>query len=220
MLHRRHYLTQLAAASPCRMFGSPSKPAHRPVMPTKDRFPPRSYDASNPRRRLAVLVDASKLSAEAFVTDIEPAIMKYGYPILIRVFDHSMKSDWNTLVGGATNSITSLLDAPDSPIPQVRAGKSSTSLKRSVDNPACMEFFRVEKFIPISMQIGADANHLAEFKSLNMTQGIVYVCTKLERPMYEQYFERLRGTQMNQYSFDEGGFGSSVEEDGRSQSGD
>ena len=83
-----------------------------------------------------------------------------------------------------------------------------------------MEFFRVEKFIPVSMQMGADANHLFQFRQLNMTQAVCYVCTELERPLFEKYFDRLKGNGFNQYSFDEAGLGTAVVEDGRSTRGD
>lgn len=194
--------------SPCCVVNNPAR-AYREnnrgdQAPTKDRFPPRAYDPANPKRRLAVLIDANKVEADTFCRNIEPALQTIGFPILIRVFDHDLTDSWRGLIGPGRLST-------DEAIRQ-------SSPQRSVPGVA-FEYFRVEKFIPISMQIGADANHIFEFRSFNKIEGVCYVCTELERPKYELLFARIAKQGFNQYCFDELGLGSELLEDNRSRDG-
>ena len=81
------------------------------------------------------------------------------------------------------------------------------------------EWFRVERFIPIHMQMAADAHHIADHCRDNKIQGIVYVVSETDKYHYEQYFDRLRGKGLNQYIFDENGLAAQTEEDGREGDG-
>ena len=58
-----------------------------------------------------------------------------------------------------------------------------------------VEWFRVEKFIPIHMQIVADAGHVVRYRNDNSTQGLCFVVADVETPQYVEYFSRpeLRG---------------------------
>lgn len=163
------------------------------TQPVKDRFPPIGHDPNKPQRRLALLIDGSKVNCLSFCNTIEPAANLVGYPVLIRLFDTDLRSDWHNLVanGGSFNRV---------------AGPP-------------VEWFRVERFIPISMQMSADAQHIAEFRLQNKIEAICFVCNSLERTAFEQYFDNLSDTGMNQYCFDELGLGNSKLIDGRSEVG-
>lgn len=82
------------------------------------------------------------------------------------------------------------------------------------------ELFQVEKFIPVPMQMAADAEHIVRLSSKNKVQGVVFVCHEVEREWFEANAGgKLKGKGFNQYYFDELGFGSKVVEDGRSENG-
>jgi hypothetical protein len=156
----------------------------REQQPTKDRFPPLATNLKDPRRRLAVLVDASKVSAAAY-THVSAGFEEIGVPTLTRIFAHDLADDWRAVVEG----------------------------------PGAVEFFRTERFVPVHMQIAADAAHIVQFRDRNKLEAVVFMCTEAERDAFEKYFDRLRGKGVNQYCYDELGLGGRVEEDGRSVSG-
>lgn len=169
---------------------SPRPPAPSPKraqeqIPTKDRSPPRLYNPNDPRRRLAVLIDASKFASPQALTALDGAIAQVGTPIIQRVFATELGVEWADLL---------------------------------TDKPS-YDWFRVEKFIPVSMQIGADAMHIGEFRHANQVEAIAYVVTQLEKHHFEQFFDRLKGTGMNQYVFDETGLVAQHCEDGREGDG-
>lgn len=172
-------------------------------VPTKDRSPPMAYDPLNPKRKLAVLVDAQKVDADVFCRNIEPALHQVGVPILIRLFDHELSPRWASITAGG------LADAKDG---------TSEAVQRPSVGPS-IEWFRVERFIPVSMQIMADANHIYDYRSYNCVDAACYVCTELERPHYEALFSRLKGNGFNQYLFDELGLAVELNEDKRSRDG-
>ena len=161
-----------------------SHQAQPPQGSIKDRYPPRRYDADEPRRRLAVLVDGSMISAETFAKVLPGIEAAAGVPIVTRIFDTELRAGWQELV--VSNAV---------------------------------EWFRVERFIPVHMQLGADAAHLARYKHLNMVQGLAVVCTASEKGYYEQFYERrgLRG--VNVYCFDSEGEHSMRDADGRPGNG-
>lgn len=169
--------------------------------PGKDRFPPKAYDPGNPCRKLAVLVDAKKVDADVFCRAVEPVISEVGVPVLIRVFDYDLSPKWQSIVAGG------LADSD-----------AASTVKRIVSGPS-IEWFRVERFIPISMQMGADANHIFEYRSFNRVEAVCYVCTELERVHFETLVNRLKGKGFNQYVFDELGLGLEINDDGRSKNG-
>lgn len=173
-------------------------------MPIKDRSPPAAYDPRNPKRKLAVLVDAQKIDADVFCKSIEPVIGEVGVPVLIRLFDYDLNSKWQSITAGG------LADA----------GSDGQSVPRRSAVAPSIEWFRVERFIPISMQLAADANHIFDFRNFNRIDGVCYVCTELERPQYEAILmNRLKGRGFNQYLFDELGLAAEVLDDGRSRDG-
>lgn len=191
---------------------------HLQETPTKDRFPPATYDPRNPKRRLAVLVDASKISADTFLADIEPAIHSCGVPVIVRVFDTDLRPDWVPVVEGSMSAAAvreGIVAIGNGGLPQRTSAYSSTP---DVPPPS-IEWFRVDRFIPVSMQMSADANHIFEYRSQNKVEGVCYVCTSVERQRFEVYFDRLQGRGYSQFAFDEGGLGGKLVEDRRSLDG-
>lgn len=187
--------------SPARYFaGQQNSNSQEPV---KDRFPPKALDPNNPKRKLAVLVDAQKVDADIYCNIIEPAVSEVGVPVLVRVFEHELSPEWRKLIASG----------------RVKGGPGGVGASmRGLDGVA-IEWFRVERFIPVAMQIVADANHIFEYKHFNQIDGVCYVCTELDRAHYELMLERLRGRGFNQYILDELGLVVEVNCDGRSKDG-
>ena len=61
------------------------------------------------------------------------------------------------------------------------------------------EWFRVDGFIPIHMQIISDAAHLIEYHKENLITAVVMVVTQREAEAYSRYFERLKGNGVSVY---------------------
>ncbi|CCW68862.1 unnamed protein product, partial [Phytomonas sp. Hart1] len=195
--------------------------------PTKDRFPYPSVNLTDPRRRLAVLIDGTNdnllrncqgIGATAsilawieeaaretsLVVNVLPAILKIGVPVLLRVFGHQLPVEWEPLVlsgsderrikngkGGRLVELPLSLFSSCQPTPTEDNGGDSDDIKdHSVGSskvlPIQVEFFRVERFIPIPMQIEADAQHLYSFRNHNKIEGVFYVCQEMDFAMYEK----------------------------------
>jgi hypothetical protein len=168
--------------------------------PVKDRYPPTMLNHSDPRRKLALLVDAQKVDADVFCKTIEPATLEIGVPVLVRVFDYEISREWGNLIRHSSGD------------------SSSSPSMRAAGSPP-VEWFRVERFIPIGMQMLADADHICDHKFFNRIEGVCFICTELDRVYFERMLERLRGRGFNQYILDE--LGLVVEDlcDGRSKDG-
>lgn len=89
-----------------------------------------------------------------------------------------------------------------------------------------LEFFRVERFIPIAMQIEADAQHIYNYRNFNKIEGVCYVCHEVDRSIYERLMEKnvnpnnsnkTNSNQnfFNQFLFDELGLAREMANDGR-----
>jgi hypothetical protein len=84
------------------------------------------------------------------------------------------------------------------PLPGPSSSSSSSSPVSSSSSSSAMqpcmqvEFFRVERFIPVAMQIEADARHLYELRSLNKIEGVCYVCHEVDRAMYVSLMQEQR----------------------------
>jgi hypothetical protein len=82
------------------------------------------------------------------------------------------------------------------------------------------EWFRVEKFIPVHMQIAADAGHVARFRADNSIEGIVFLVADAETPHFEHYLDRPELRDLNLYCFsDEKGLTKMRNTDGRAGNG-
>lgn len=237
--------------------------AHLQETPTKDRMPPSHYNPADPRRRLAVLIDGSRVDAATYASSIEPAIYQFGVPIIVRVFDTELRDGWLELVepataaySGAGANTAASSDSPhanletkrtlgkpfraaeadelkrleerhtaksttpsSSPNASRRASSSSTNPMATAVLPA-IEWFRMDRFIPVNVQMAADAQHIFDFRLGNKVEGVVFVCTESERAArFEKYFARLQGQGFSQLSFDEKGVATSYIEDGREGDG-
>jgi hypothetical protein len=83
-----------------------------------------------------------------------------------------------------------------------------------------VEWFRVEKFIPVHMQLAADASHVGRFRADNATQGIAMLVNDAETAQYESYFTRPHLDGVNLYCFgDSKGLTKFVNVDGRTADG-
>lgn len=127
-----------------------------------------------------------------------------------------------------------------------QVGEEAVCRGRGVRHHAMVEveYFRVERFIPIPMQMEADAQHIHDFRAQNKVEGVCYVCTETDRAVYERVMtqqqqqqqptgaelsslpeslqNQLRAASMdsssvffNQYLFDELGLVKEINVDGR-----
>eukprot|EP00744_Colponema_vietnamica_P023887 GILI01034706.1.p1 GENE.GILI01034706.1~~GILI01034706.1.p1 ORF type:complete len:204 (+),score=29.75 GILI01034706.1:52-663(+) len=195
-------------------------------------MPPASYNPRDPRRRLAVLIDGSRIDAETYVSTIEPALCQYGVPVLVRVFDTELRDAWLGLVepalassggmGGGSKINNSQSDS------QVKNISRETTSYEAMDRPAAannkhlpvIEWFRMDRFIPVPIQIAADVQHIFDYRSGNKIEGAVIVCTENERATrFEKFFSRVQGKGFSQITFDEKGPGVVLIEDGRDGDG-
>ncbi|AYU75751.1 hypothetical protein, conserved [Leishmania donovani] len=190
--------------------------------PVKDRFPPVPTDLADPRRRLAVLVDGSNPNlipggcttvdqvyrTSALFTTVLPAVLQVGVPVLLRVFAHQLPAVWEPLLAGSSSSAAQGGSASASPhtptdgagqpislvpLPFQPSSSASSSTADAVIVPQVQfEYFRVERFIPVAMQMEADARHLYEFRHTNKVEGVCYVCHEVDRAMYISLMEEQR----------------------------
>ncbi|ORC93370.1 uncharacterized protein TM35_000012470 [Trypanosoma theileri] len=199
--------------------------------PVKDRFPPLLTDLSDPRRRLALLVDASSVTPRVFRNTILPAAQKVGVPVIVRVFAVQLSSEWESLVSGnditkkgniddnnkSSSSSCSCVDRGD--VNDTTGTEQETGVTSTALRCPPVEFFRVERFIPISMQMEADANHIFDFRRQNKVEAICFVCGEVDRGVFEGFLTNIAGNGFNQYVLDELGMAKEVLEDGRSANG-
>lgn len=233
--------------------------------PVKDRYPPVTTDLADPRRRLAILVDGTNTgllsdggasmtqiqATSALYTNVLAAVQEVGVPVLLRVFAHQLPSAWDgVFAGGVAGTAPPPSDQtvggglaalpPLTLIPAAGPSAAASPLMMQV------EYFRVERFIPIAMQMEADARHLYEFRHMNKVEGVCYVCHEVDRSLYVSLMEEqckgsapvvqqllksaeaARGGRhgdeavamfFNQYLLDELGMASEMPTDGRSKNG-
>ena len=147
-------------------------------MPIKDRFPPQGYNRLDTRCRLAVLIDASKITPNMYDKELLPVLMsndsvKKDYLILLqRLFAHEISVDWKRTF------------PPFDKVP---------------------EPFTVESFIPVTMQMTADAYHITEWRSDNKYGGLVFVCASEDRVCFELLTQRMAGHEMKHMILDSAG---------------
>jgi hypothetical protein len=68
-----------------------------------------------------------------------------------------------------------------------------------------VEWFRVEKFIPVHMQIAADAGHIARFRADNQMQGVCLLVADAETGQYGAYLDRPELQDVSRFCFGEHG---------------
>ena len=177
--------------------------------PQKDRFPYKNVDEADKRRRLAILINLGE-SGTTYNAEDSLTIDQYqscvnklsviGYPVLMRFFAHDSKFQLNAML--------------------------SDEWRNYLQSQPSFELFRVEPFIPIPLQIEADASHIAMNRHKNLAEAIVYISptiysasTDLSSPevpenvervnrdakhytpyIYETFFKHLAGNGVNQYA--------------------
>eukprot|EP00796_Vickermania_ingenoplastis_P001436 gene1436-832_t len=183
--------------------GNASEPGRRPPAvsrgPTKDRLPSPLVNPKDPRRRLAVLIDAgntlfldptqpppsapgeaAKEQDDAFSSkereaeglqppgtgsdgriaypSLSPAVLeaieKLGAPVLFRLFAHDLPPAW-------------------APFSQPWMNRIFASAEGGAQR--YFQFFQVEPFIPVPMQMEADAEHLFRFHQHNAVEGVCFL---------------------------------------------
>ncbi|EAN89073.1 hypothetical protein C3747_13g460 [Trypanosoma cruzi] len=205
--------------------GGPKSSTHGHNGPVKDRFPPILTNLSDPRRRLAILLDASSVEPRVFYNTVFPAAKKVGVPVLVRIFAVQLSSEWESHVAGSDGAKMSGRDLSSSS--GAEAGEKTKICneeqeERTTGNTSScppVEFFRVERFIPVSMQMEADANHIFDFRLQNKIEAVCFVCTEVDRGVFEGFLPNIAGNGFNQYILDELGMAKEVLEDGRSADG-
>ena len=150
----------------------------------------------------------------ALFTTVLPAVLQVGVPVLLRVFAHQLPSAWEPLLAGSVSSADPTAQAEGReegegeggvasrapvagqgpslvPLP-VPAASDTATLNDALRSRVQIEYFRVERFIPVAMQIEADARHLYELRSLNKVEGVCYVCHEVDRAMYTSLMQEQR----------------------------
>nr|CCC89735.1 conserved hypothetical protein [Trypanosoma congolense IL3000] len=191
----------------------------------KDRYPPVTTDLSDPRRRLALLVDASGVEPRVFRNTILPAALKVGTPVLVRIFAVQLSNEWESLVAGSGSArrapeADATDDSPGADTGSRNSGEAGGDvggMTRTWCPP--VEFFRVERFIPVPMQMEADANHIFDFRQQNKIEAVCFICNEVDRGVFEGFLSNIAGHGFNQYVLDELGMAKEVLEDGRSADG-
>ncbi|ESL10821.1 hypothetical protein TRSC58_01439 [Trypanosoma rangeli SC58] len=204
--------------------GNPKSSTHSNSGPVKDRFPPVLTDLSDPRRRLALLVDASSVEPCVFYNTVLPAAKKVGVPVLVRAFAVQLSREWESHVAGSDATRGLGCDPNNSGAVETAEATKIGNEKEErtiVSTPLCapVEFFRVERFIPVSMQMEADANHIFDFRRQNKIEAVCFVCGEVDRGVFEGFLPNIAGNGFNQYVLDELGMAREVLEDGRSADG-
>ena len=180
----RRYYTALGASLPSKASKKADEspnPFHQnrartsEPMPTKDRFPPPGYDKSDSRIRLAALIDASKISPELYEKELLPVLSTRK----------AIMKDYVVLLhrifGHEISSEWKRKFGPENLIP---------------------EPFIVESFIPVNMQMAADAYHISEYRSDNRYGGVLYFCGTEDRVSFELLTQRMSGHGMHQLILD------------------
>lgn len=149
----------------------------------------------------------------ALFTTVLPAVLQVGVPVLLRVFAHQLPAVWEPLLAGSSSSSTSATQGgsasaghhtptgsagqpislvPLLPLQPPPPSSSSSTADAAIVPQVQFEYFRVERFIPVAMQMEADARHLYEFRHTNKVEGVCYVCHEVDRPMYISLMEEQR----------------------------
>jgi hypothetical protein len=56
---------------------------------------------------------------------------------------------------------------------------------------AGFEMFRVDGFVPVHIQVAADAAHILENRALNLASGVVFVVAEAEAEAYGVWLDRF-----------------------------
>ncbi|KAG5486985.1 hypothetical protein CUR178_08413 [Leishmania enriettii] len=146
----------------------------------------------------------------ALFTTVLPAVLQVGVPVLLRVFAHHLPAAWEPLLAGSSaahggtacaghNAPTDGAGRPISLIPlplpssPPSAAPPTTAAGDALAVPQVQfEYFRVERFIPVAMQIEADARHIYELRHTNKVEAVCYICHEVDRAMFISLMEEQR----------------------------
>ena len=185
----------------------------------KDREPFPGTELRDGKLKLAVLIDGEKVNPENYQKFAEKEISQSGTICLRRYFRYEKVPEWSSLFHRGVSStseaeVSGEQSGMDKNNKTSTSGKTNTnttsSLPRKTPNTASIDtllgppqFFRVDSFIPINMQLSADAAHIVEFKNENLVTGVVFVVAKDEVPAYETLIENnFLGQQVKMFVVD------------------
>lgn len=145
------------------------------------------------KKRLAVLIDGDFLSVQSYFTKVEPAIKK----------SFLMKTESQQQQQQQQVAISVLMHRVFSQQHPIRQEWQQVVLNRS----GSFESFKVQRFIPIHIQMIADAAHISQLRLQNRVQGIVF-CTELAAaPLFVQQLKKREEvfSYVDRYVVTEGG---------------
>lgn len=162
----------------------------------KDREPFPGSELRDGKLKLAILIDGEKVLAQTYAHKIEKELLKeVGTICLRRYFRYEKSQNWTSVfleeetLGNNSgsgehqnqnnNNKSQIVDESSSSPRKTPITMSVTGL---LGPP---QYFRVDSFIPINMQLEADAAHIVEFRNENLTTGVVFVVEPKEVPNYE-----------------------------------
>jgi hypothetical protein len=128
----------------------------------KDGRPPSAYDASDARPRFAVLIDGDKVSRRTYDERVAPHLAR--------------------LVNGG--SFAGVLH-------RVFTHDLAPDWHHLVSTLPSWESFRVERFLPLPLQVVADAVHISRLRRRNLIQGVVLVCAAPEVDVYRSRAQKF-----------------------------
>ncbi|KAG5511937.1 hypothetical protein JKF63_07762 [Porcisia hertigi] len=179
-------------------------------------------DGSNPNLIPGSCTTADQVyRTSSLFNTVLPAVLQVGVPVLLRIFAHQLPAIWEPLLAGSTatthgtsasasdsvptdsagHPIPILLPLPplSSPLSSATSASPPQAAAAAVEEEAAvitphiqLDYFRVERFIPLAMQIEADARHLYEFRHTNKLEGVCYVCHEVDRAMYISLMQEQR----------------------------
>lgn len=107
-------------------------------------------------------------------------------------FDNSRGGDHRDGTDTGRGGSHGMLTLPPTSAPAASAVDPASAATPS-PSQVQVEFFRVERFIPIPMQMEADAMHIYDFRHANQIEGVCYVCHEVDRAVYEALMEQQGG---------------------------
>lgn len=155
----------------------------------KDREPFPGAEVRDGRHKLAVLIDGQTgITPQAYFATLDDDIASLGTICLRRYFRYEKNPDWTSVyhqVNDAKLAEAKLQEQKQQQKIAAAAGPGvqqqatpNPDLKRRTtanSNLGPPQFFRVDSFVPIHMQLSADAAHICEFRQDNLVSGIVFV---------------------------------------------
>jgi hypothetical protein len=154
----------------------------------KDREPFPGSELRDGKLKLAILIDGEKVTAQTYAHKIEKELLKEGTICLRRYFRYEKSQLWTSLFLEEETLGNTGNDENINGKPQIDESASPRKTPITVSVTGLLgppQYFRVDSFIPINMQLEADAAHIVEFRNENLTSGVVFVVDSKEVKNYE-----------------------------------